>query len=308
MPMPSPYELGTRVGSSLGGGVGRGLTNREDNKIIDQMLNMTQSGQDIDPVTMEQMLSRISPAGLPKAQGVMQLRQQSRTGAGIGEILNDPNLASSFSKLPADMQKVVLTQAMKNKYPSQKETYSGSKLITDIVKKGYGSEPGKEALARGESIINKSSEYLDQGMPPLKAYAEAVTYANKQRSADEVINKVKGPAMIGGTGNMANAVKAVKQAKKDGIYSDDELSLKLMDKGYTTLGQLHELGLNPTPQFVMMMGEQPEVPQEKETKQKNEKIKFDPSNKKHIARRAEILKQTGNKEKANKLLSEEFTK
>jgi len=94
MSMPSPYELGAKIGGNIGGGLLSGFENRD----IGNVLKEAQQSQDPNQIDniMNQMLPQISPEKRPMvAQALQQKKAQ----------IQNQNTQQEYSKIADDMEK-----------------------------------------------------------------------------------------------------------------------------------------------------------------------------------------------------------
>lgn len=184
----------------------------------------------------------------------------------------------------------------------EKERKDLPQMISTYTK-SYAKELGLKPDEKVELDSFVKNAYVDNKMDLNDALSHAVEQLAQKREALESVtgqlpNRPFGADFRGDARNQAmqKTAMTLKQAFDVGIASQKQVGEILKSKGWKPdeIGQIMN--------FIENTEDQQQAPQEKALE------KFDSRNPKHVARAKQLLAETGDRAKANALLSQEFSK
>lgn len=137
MTMPSPFEMGAKIGGNIGGAIQGAVTKSRDINTIDQMLQeASKSGRPEDiQDAMNNILSKVSPERQQMAQQILQNKynqlQQTQQKQSAASYYQSQGINPNAANLPEGIQKEII----KGKRKESGEQNQGILGALDVVKR-----------------------------------------------------------------------------------------------------------------------------------------------------------------------------
>lgn len=145
MSMPSPFEMGAKIGANVGGGISSGVQKAQDLNVIDNILQKaSESGRPEDiQNAMNTILSKVSPERQPMALQILQNKynqmQSNIQKESAASYYQSKGINPSVSNLPEGIQKEIIKGKEKEGGKQNQEVLGALDIVKrqrELIEKG----------------------------------------------------------------------------------------------------------------------------------------------------------------------------